>query len=127
MSQAKVSTSDYRQALINRNNSQNETFINEVLKIAFKIKSSKFWNYYYWIPLFKDSENDLIRKLSTNEWKYHKQLDMSDSIDLDRAYVDNDEFKNKIQSLDLIKDDFIIVDLETIEMINKWREDEKKT
>lgn len=121
MSQAKVSISDHRQALINRNKSQNETFINEVLKIAFKIKSSKFWNYYYWIPLFKDSENDIIRKLSTNKWKYHKQLNMSDSIYLDWTYVDNDEFKNKIQSLDLIKDDFIIVDLETIEMINKWR------
>ena len=121
MSKAKILLSDYKNALINRNKAQNENFIDKVIKLAFKIKSSKFWNYYYWIPLFKDSENDLIRKLSTNEWKYHKQLDMSDSIDLDRAYVDNDEFKNKIQSLDLIKDDFIIVDLETVEMVNKFK------
>lgn len=122
MSQAKVLVKDYKQSLINKNILQNEKFIDKVIEIAFKIKSSNFWDYYYWIPLFKESENDIIRKLSTNEWKYNKQLSMSDGIDLDWAYVDNDEFKNKIQSLDLIKDDFIIVDLETVKMINKYKE-----
>jgi len=121
MSKAKILLSDYKKALINRNEARNEKFINKVVQLAFKIKSSKVWNYYYWIPLFKDSENDIIRKLSANEWKYHKQLNMSDSIDLDWFYVDNDEFKNKIESLDLIKDDFIIVDLETVEMVNKFK------
>ena len=121
MSKAKILLSDYKQALINRNEAQNKKFIDKVIRLAFKIKSSKFYNYYYWIPLFKDSESDIIRKLYTNEWKYHKQLNMSDSIDLDWSYVDNDEFKNKIESLDLIKNDYIIVDLETIEMINKFK------
>ena len=121
MSQAKVLVKDYKQALINKNISQNERFINKIIEIAFKIKSSKFYNYYYWIPLFKESENNIIRKLSTNEWKDNKQLSMSDAMDLDWYYVDNDEFKNEIESLDLIKDDFIIVDLEKVEMINKWR------
>lgn len=121
MSQARVLVKDYKEALINRNKARNEKFINKVVRLAFKIKSSKFYNNYYWIPLFKESENNIIRKLSTNEWKYNKQLSMSDGIDLDWSYVDNDEFKNEIKSLDLIKDDFIIVELETVEMINKWR------
>ena len=121
MSQAKILVKDYKQALTNRNKARNEKFINKVVSLAFKIKSSKFYNYYYWIPLFKESENDIIRKLSTNEWKDNKQLSMSDRMDLDWSYVDNDEFKNKIESLDLIKNDYIIVDLETIEMINKFK------
>ena len=40
MSKAKILLSDYKQALINRNEAQNEKFIDKVIRLAFKIKSS---------------------------------------------------------------------------------------
>ena len=94
------------------------------MELAFKIKSSKFWNYYYWIPLFKDSENEIIRKLLDNRREHISQLDMNDHLLLVWDYVDNNEFKNEIESLDLIKDEFIIVELKTVEFINKWKNKE---
>ena len=124
MSQAKVLVSDYKKSLINKNERDNEKFISIVLELAFKIKSSKFWNYYYWIPLFKDSENEIIRKLLDNRLEYTKQLNMEDHIHLIWNYVDNNKFNNQLNSLDLIKDDFIIVELETVEFINKWKNKE---
>ena len=124
MSQAKVLVSDYKKALINKNKRDNERFISIASELAFKIKSSRIWNYYYWIPLFKDSENEIIRRLLDNNWEYHEQLGRWDSIKLHCAYVDNDEFRNRIESLDLIKDDFIIVELETVKFINKWKNKE---
>jgi len=121
MSKAKILLSDYKTALINRNTLRNENHINKVMELVHKIKSSKFYNYYYWIPLYRDNENDLIRKLMTNKEEYHEQLKMSDSFRLIWSYVDNDEFKNQIESLDLIKDDFIVVGLDVVEMVNKYK------
>ena len=121
MNQAKVLLKDYKQALINKNILENERFTYEVMKIALKIKSSRFWNYYYWIPLFKETENDIIRKLCTLDYRYIKQLTWNDEIDLKWRYVNNDKFNNTIESLDLIKDDFIIIDLEIVEMINRYK------
>ena len=121
MNQAKVLLKDYRQALINKNILENERFIDEATKIAFKVKSSRFWNYFYWIPLFKETENDIIRKLCTLDILTIKQLTWSDDFNLKWWYVNNDNFNNTIDSLDLIKDDFINIDLETVKMINRYK------
>ena len=121
MNQAKVLLKDYRQALINKNILENERFIDEATKIAIKVKSSRFWNYYYWIPLFKETENDIIRKLCTLDILTIKQLTWSDDFNLKWWYVNNDNFNNTIDSLDLIKDDFINIDLETVKMINRYK------
>lgn len=120
MLKAKILVEDYKKSLENFKEYSDKKYYNLCKRISKDIKQkwyNNFYDYLSFITLTEEGIFDLIYPYSDNI----KKLSLKNYAELEFTYIDLDKIQKRIDSLYLIQDDYIYVDLEKLEFVNKFK------
>lgn len=120
MLKAKILVEDYKKSLENFKEYSDKKYYILCKKISKDIKHkwyNNFYDYLNFITLTEEGIFDLIYSYSDNI----KKLSLKNYAELEFTYIDLDKIQKRIDSLELIQDDYIYVDSEKLEFVNKFK------
>ena len=123
---AKVLVSDYKKALENFREISQREFRESCKQVAKEIKQNWFRNfsnlrdYLRFIRYNEDGISELLMK--KDEYAYEK-LSIKNYFKIKHRKISKEMIDLRINSLNMVKDEFIYVDAEALEFINKYIND----
>ncbi len=120
MLKAKILVEDYKKSLENFKEYSDKKYYNLCKRISKDIKQkwyNNFYDYLNFITLTDEGIFDLIYPYSGNI----KKLSLKNYAELEFTYIDLDKIQKRIDSLELIQDDYIYVNSEKLEFVNKFK------
>ena len=117
---AKVLVSDYKKALENFREITQSEFRESCKQVAKEIKQNwfnNFWDYLYFIGYNEDKISELLMKKDDNTYD---RLSIENYCKIKHRNIDKEMIDSRINSLNLIQEEFIYVDAEDLEYVNKY-------
>ena len=117
---AKILVSDYKNALENFREISQREFRELCKQVAKEIKQNwfnNFWDYLIFIRYNEDGISELLMKKDDNTYK---KLSIKNYFKIKHRNIDKEMIDSRINSLNLIQDEFIYVDAEALEFVNKY-------
>ena len=120
---AKILVSDYKNALENFREITQREFRELCKQVAKEIKQNwfnNFWDYLIFIRYNEDGISELLMKKDDNTYD---RLSIKNYFKIKLREIDKEMIDSRINSLNLIQDEFIYVDAEALEFVNKYIKD----
>ena len=117
---AKILVSDYKKALENFREISQREFRELCKQVAKEIKQNwfnNFWDYLIFIRYNEDGISELLMKKDDNTYD---RLSIKNYFKIKLREIDKEMIDSRINSLNLIQDEFIYVDAEALEFVNKY-------
>ena len=117
---AKILVSDYKNALENFREITQREFRESCKQVAKEIKQNwfnNFWDYLNFIGHNEDGISELLMKKDDNTYE---KLSIKNYFKIKHENIDKEMIDSRINSLNLIQDEFIYVDKEALEFVNKY-------
>ena len=117
---AKILVSDYKNALENFREISQREFRELCKQVAKEIKQkwfNNFWDYLNFIGYNEDGISELLMKKDDNTYD---RLSIKNYFKIKLREIDKEMIDSRINSLNLIQDEFIYVDAEALEFVNKY-------
>ena len=117
---AKILVSDYKKALENFREITQREFRELCKQVAKEIKQNwfnNFWDYLIFIRYNEDGISELLMKKDDNTYD---RLSIKNYFKIKLREIDKEMIDSRINSLNLIQDEFIYVDAEALEFVNKY-------
>ena len=117
---AKILVSDYKKALENFREISQREFRELCKQVAKEIKQNwfnNFWDYLNFIGYNEDGISELLMKKDDNTYE---KLSIKNYYKIKLGEIDKEMIDSRINSLNLIQDEFIYVDTEALEFVNKY-------
>ena len=117
---AKILVSDYKKALENFREITQREFRELCKQVAKEIKQNwfnNFWDYLNFIGYNEDGISELLMKKDDNTYD---RLSIKNYFKIKLREIDKEMIDSRINSLNLIQDEFIYVDAEALEFVNKY-------
>ena len=117
---AKILVSDYKNALENFREITQREFRELCKQVAKEIKQNwfnNFWDYLIFIRYNEDEISELLMKKDDNTCE---KLSIKNYFKITLREIDKEMIDSRINSLNLIQDEFIYVDVEVLEFVNKY-------
>ena len=117
---AKILVSDYKNALENFREITQREFRELCKQVAKEIKQNwfnNFWDYLNFIGYNEDGISELLMKKDDNTYD---RLSIKNYFKMTLREIDKEMIDSRINSLNLIQDEFIYVDAEVLEFVNKY-------
>ena len=117
---AKILVSDYKNALENFREISQREFRELCKQVAKEIKQNwfnNFWDYLIFIRYNDDGISELLMKKDDNTYD---RLSIKNYFKIKLREIDKEMIDSRINSLNLIQDEFIYVDTEVLEFVNKY-------
>ena len=117
---AKILVSDYKKALENFREITQREFRELCKQVAKEIKQNwfnNFWDYLIFIRYNEDGISELLMKKDDNTYD---RLSIKNYFKIKLREIDKEMIDSRINSLNLIQDEFIYVDAEVLKFVNKY-------
>ena len=117
---AKILVSDYKKALENFREISQREFRELCKQVAKEIKQNwfnNFWDYLNFIGYNEDGISELLMKKDDNTYD---RLSIKNYYKIKLGEIDKEMIDSRINSLNLIQDEFIYVNAEALEFVNKY-------
>lgn len=117
---AKILLKDYKKSLENFKEYSDREYYNLCKRISKDIKQKWYNNFYDYLNLITLSEEGIFNMLYPYSNNINK-LTLKNYFRLESAYTDLDKIQKRIDSLVLIQSDFVSVDSEELEFVNRFK------
>ena len=120
---AKILVSDYKKALENFREITQREFRELCKQVAKEIKQNwfnNFWDYLIFIRYNEDGISELLMKKDDNHYRKMGMMSIENYCKIKHKNIDKEMIDSRINSLNLIQDEFIYVDAEALEFVNKY-------
>lgn len=117
---AKILLKDYKKSLENFKEYSNREYYNLCKEISKDIKQKWYNNFYDYLNLITLSEEGIFNMLYPYSDNINK-LALKNYFKLESVYIDLDKIQKRIDSLELVQEDFVYVDSKELEFVNLFK------
>ena len=117
---AKILLKDYKKSLENFKEYSNREYYDLCKEISKDIKQKWYNNFYDYLNLITLSEEGIFNMLYPYSDNINK-LSLKNYFKLESVYIDLNKIQKRIDSLELVQEDFIYVDLKELEFVNRFK------